>query len=953
MNVKLCGNTRRRHAGGKKGKLVSLLVMLPMFLLVARAADAARMQSLSWAKTAGQPTFSISFDDTPAFSSERSDDGRRLRLSFPGADMAARISDLRGNQFVKGVFPYASDDGREVYVDILLKREGKLDISASGNQLNVAVVSEGKGETQTALHQAGAAKADAVKAKKLKKEVSQTTRKAKKPEPVKKIAAAKSKKPSHAHHAVKTKKAAKNIVAATASKNQTVANRDTETRKPDLASQAHAIKDIAFTKLSGSKILVKISMDGLASAPGNFATNDPPRLILDFPGVSNNTGKTFIQAGVGILDSIRLAEGKGRSRIVLDLLRTAVVEPEVKGNVVYITLDTSATRPAKKRTAVFADTSVAGSHTVEGVDFRRDGVGGKIVVNLSDPGVAMDLQEGVGEIIVDLSNTHVPAKLQRSLDVSDFATPVRFVDTLNQGKDARLVIKAAGRYEHTAIQSGNQIIITVRPESKEAEEARRKDEFGYTGEKLSLNFQNIDVRAALQVIADFTGINFVTSDTVQGELTLRLKDVPWDQALDTILRAKDLAQRKKGNVIWVAPAKEIAEQEAAELEASKKVAELEPLVNEVIQINYGKAKDFADLIKSIKAVKSVDANLSHPVFGSELASVATETNSNTLLSERGQVTADERTNTILVQDTRGKIAEIKKLVAKLDRPVRQVLIEARIVEASDDFARQLGARFGTTSFTQGAKFNPEDPNSQQTDGFAGSSLPSIDYTWDKWYPDKPDDPPLRAVLSSNNAEKPNWYNVDLAAPGIGNAAAANFGFELWRFGGSFWRLIGLELSALEAEGKGKVIASPRLVTANNVEAHIEQGQERVFTVTVLGVGSVVTKKAVLGLTVTPQITPDERIILDVSVTKDRFASADSPIIDTKQINTQVLLDNGETVVIGGIYEQETVNNVDKVPVVGDIPLLGTLFRRKTKQDNKKELLIFLTPKIITPALNIH
>ncbi|RTZ58220.1 MAG: hypothetical protein DSZ32_07415, partial [Gammaproteobacteria bacterium] len=401
--------------------------MVALLILFGNA-EAARMQSLSWASEAPQPTFMVNFDEVPAFSSHSSKDGRRLRLSFPGSDMAAQVSDLMGNRFVKGVFPYASDDGREVYVDILLKRTGKMDISAAGNQLKIVIVSD-----------EGSVSPPVAASNEQKKE------------PERDVGA----KAGSIKHA-------RNPVVAAKSSKQVVKSQEAAVKKPNTTQKARAIKNIAFTKLSGSRVLVKVTMDGQASAPGNFASNNPPRLILDFPGITNKTGKTVIQAGVGVLDSIRLAEAKGRSRIVLELLRTVVVEPEVKGNVVYITLDATAVHPAKKHTAVFSDTSVAGKHQVENVDFRRDGKGGKVMIKLSDAAVAMNLQEGVGEIIVDLPDTHVPPELQRSLDVSDFATPVRYVDTLNQGKNARLVIKAAGRYEHTAIQSGDQIIITVR-----------------------------------------------------------------------------------------------------------------------------------------------------------------------------------------------------------------------------------------------------------------------------------------------------------------------------------------------------------------------------------------------------------------------------------------------------------------------------------------------------------
>jgi type IV pilus assembly protein PilQ len=471
-----------------------------------------------------------------------------------------------------------------------------------------------------------------------------------------------------------------------------------------------------------------------------------------------------------------------------------------------------------------------------------------------------------------------------------------------------------------AYQAGNIFTVSVKPVIERADE-RKVDEFGYSGEKLSLNFQNIEVRAALQVLADFTGFNFVVSDTVRGSLTLRLKDVPWDQALDIIVDAKSLAVRRRGNVVTVAPAAEVAAKEKSALEATKAVVELEPLVSDLIQINYAKAEDIANLLKSIKAISTTAG--AHPVFNQALTITKESTDSNTLLSPRGQVTVDARTNSLLIQDTPGKIREVRKLIAKLDQPVRQVIIETRLVEATNNFARSLGTRLGHIT----------DKTNNGDRRLTTGQNATLDNTF----------------FTTNVYDINKHYNVNLPSPGIGTSAPGVFTLMFRQAAG----LVDLELTALEQQGNGKIISSPRVITANQKRASIEQGQERVFTTSVLGVGTVVTKKATLKLEVTPQITPDDRINLDVDITKDNFADAASGLLNVKQIKTQVLLDNGETVVIGGIYEQDKADTITKVPFLGDLPLLGWLFKSKEAKDNKTELLIFLTPKILSEKVSLR
>lgn len=672
------------------------------------------------------------------------------------------------------------------------------------------------------------------------------------------------------------------------------------------AVASNSIEEIAYNTLPGDRLQIKIRMAKKPETPLSFTVTNPPSISFDFANTKLNLPRKSLRVGTGAVTDIIAVEAQNRSRVVMKLVKPVAYSTHVEDDGVTVILEnpTSAIGGAEApKLTRFTTTQTNGKFSLKNIDFRRGTAGdGKVIIDLSDPRVGVNIYEQAGEIIVDFLDTSVPQKLQRRLDVVDFATPIDTIETFAQGRNARMIIKPHGRYEHLAYQAGNVFTVDVKPIVAAPGDEKKPDEFGYTGEKLSLNFQNIDVRAALQVIADFTNLNFVTSDTVKGSLTLRLKDVPWDQALDIITSAKGLAVRRKGNVVVVAPAEEVAAKEKAALEAGKQVAELEPLVSELIQINYAKAADIAALLKSIHPVAgSIPTNLPG---GSVVTLSKVETESNSLLSPRGQVTIDPRTNSILVQDTAGKIREIRKLIAKLDQPVRQVMIEARLVEATDTFSRNLGVRFGVANNVTGGGYNVN-----QTATIGGA---------------------------------PGGFNVNLPAFG-----APTLGLAIAKLGTA--SLINLELSALEAAGKGKIISSPRLITASQKKARIEQGQER-SQATVNGLE---TKRAVLGLEVTPQITPDDRVILDVEITKDNFINAQTLLMATKRMTTQVLLDNGETVVIGGIYEQNELHNYSQVPFFGDIPLFGWLFKSKGVLDNKTELLIFLTPRILSPALSLH
>lgn len=703
---------------------------------------------------------------------------------------------------------------------------------------------------------------------------------------------------------------------------------------PVNAHAAAALDEVEVSPLAGGRLQIDLRMSGDVQEPGIFRTNQPSRLILDLFDTTSELDQSVIRVGQGAVESIVTAETPDRTRLIFNLVGSASYETEVTAQGITLVLGAAGADVPNVELSTPVLPRVAGAteaaFEVLNVDFRRTPAGGgRVIVTLSDPTISIDVREESGEIIADIIDARLIDGLERRLDVMDFATPVQFIDAFNAGNNSRIVVSPVGRYSQSSYQVADTLTIEIAP-IVEGEEEREADEFGYTGERLSLNFQNITTRAALQVIADFTGLNFVTSDAVGGNLSLRLQDVPWDQALDTILQVKGLAMRQRGNVIWVAPAEEIAAKERQALEAQQQVNELEPLVSELIQINYARADDIASLLRSVRAV---DPGIQQSVFGSvSVGQVDTEENS--LLSERGNVTVDTRTNSILIQDTAPKIREIRKLIAKLDKPVKQVLIETRIVEAEDDFSRNIGVKLGFTKLTADTQFPGESGLNLGTTAASGSLTNTND------------------VLESgvSPAGGPNGLSVDLGADGISGQDPASYAFTIAKAGAGYAALLDLEISALEAEGRGKIIANPRLLTADQQQARIEQGQERIFTTSVLGEGSVVTKKAVLSLTVTPQITPDDRLVLDVLVTQDSFVSPTDPTINTKQVDTQVLLDNGETVVIGGIYQQQTGETVTKVPFLGDIPGLGWFFKKKSILDNRVELLVFLTPRIINPAL---
>jgi type IV pilus assembly protein PilQ len=682
------------------------------------------------------------------------------------------------------------------------------------------------------------------------------------------------------------------------------------------------LQEIQVQNLPGDKVELQLHLSGPAPEPLAFTIDQPARIALDLPDTSLGLDSRRTDVGIGALDTILAAEANGRTRVVLNLDDLVGYETRVAGNIIYVTLDSvSSGQPAVTEFAAAetTDSPAATERGIESIDFRRtEAGGGRIIVVMSDASTPVDVSQEAGRVVVNFSDTEVADELLKRLDVLDFATPVSTIDVLKVNDDARLVISAQGEFEELAYQSDRTFTVEIQPVARQEEKAIVATLFSgnkeYTGERLTLNFQDIDARAVLQLLADISGRNIVVSDTVSGNVTLRLQNVPWDQAMDIVLATKGLDMRENGNVIIVAPADEIAAREKADLEARKEIEQLEPLYSEFLQVNYAKASDIASLIG-----KGGD---------------------NSLLSTRGTVAIDDRTNTLLLKDTADHIADIRRLVAKLDIPVRQVLIESRIVVVNDDFSRDLGIRWGFTGITDRSDgLVAVSGNASGTDTIVQSGIDNIN-----------NGDPLFPVALPSLADRLN-VNMPVANP-AGSFALAILDDDY---------LVDLELSAAQAEGNGEVISSPRVITANQKEAKIQQGVEIPYReASSSGATTTQFKDAVLSLTVTPQITPDDRIIMDLYVTKDSVGEQVSdgfggsvPSIDTRSVQTQVLVDNGQTVVLGGIYETEKGEAVTKIPFLGDIPLLGALFRSTRVVSNKSELLIFVTPKILNEGSAIY
>ncbi|MDY0744346.1 type IV pilus secretin PilQ [Paucibacter sp. R3-3] len=690
-----------------------------------------------------------------------------------------------------------------------------------------------------------------------------------------------------------------------------------------------AIRSINSTQQAGVEV-VRIEMsEPLKEVPKGFTVQTPPRVAIDLPGVVNGIGRSVVDINQGNLRSANVAEAGERTRVVLNLRQPSGYRAQLDGNALLLVLEapSAAARTAGGTTAEpvhFAQSMNAAPEALRDIDFRRGADGaGRVVVDLPSNQVGVDIQQQGQSVVVEFLRSSLPERLRRRLDVTDFGSPVQFITASQTGGRVRLVVEPKGAWEHSAYQSDNQFVLEVRPQKIDPNKLTQGP--GFTGEKLSLNFQNIEVRALLQVIADFTNFNVVTSDTVTGNVTLRLKDVPWDQALDIILQAKGLGLKKSGNVLLIAPKDELAAKEKLELESKAQIASLEPLRTQSFQLNYTKAADIA-------------AGLTGQATAQGSSTSSSSSTNTRILSPRGSVVFETRTNQLFVSDTPSKLEEIQSMIAKIDIPVRQVLIEARIVEATDSFGRSLGVKLGTTDLRglQGGVPGWSVGGSNYLS--VGNNYASSAY---------------QTLQSGTTTDFGNTQFVNLPAnvssdAFAGATSAATFALSL--FSASANRFLNLELSALEADGKGKIVSSPRVITADQVKALIEQGEELPYQVaTSSGATSVQFRKANLKLEVTPQITPEGSVILAVDVTKDSRGTLTPQgySINTKHVQTQVLVENGGTVVIGGIFTIDEQENVSKVPLLGDIPVLGNLFKNKTKTSSKTELLIFLTPKVVS------
>jgi type IV pilus assembly protein PilQ len=682
-----------------------------------------------------------------------------------------------------------------------------------------------------------------------------------------------------------------------------------------ISTTAYAVSldNVSFASLPGERVQIKLMLsEPLPADPLNFTIDNPARIAIDFPNTSLNLAEKSQTIGIGMANSLNAVEAAGRTRVVINLTRSVSYKMSVEGNAVVLNLDSGISNMATPASGS-TSTSVSSVGSIEDIDFRRGENGeGRVIVKLSDPSIPIDMGVEAGKVVINFIDAQLPANLDRKLDVIDFATPVKEIDTVAKGNNVRMTISAVSEdYDHLAYQSEDQYTIEFKPLTKEEREEQKKDKFGYTGERLSLNFQSIEVRAVLQLIADFTGLNMVTSDAVGGNVTLRLKNVPWDQALDIILRSRGLGMRQAGNVIMVAPSEELAARERLELESSRQVEELAPLRTEFVQINYADAADLMGLIQA---------------------------DQNNLLSERGNVSIDARTNTLIIQDIASSLEAVRGLISELDVPIRQVLIESRIVNADETFAKDIGVRFG---YSKNTKQSPEtrasigqNPQGEPQVLIGGGNAGSVNYG---------------GVTTFNNGGLEN-YIVDLPAiPGDAASLALAIGKV-----GSY--LLQLELSALIAEGRGEDIASPRVITSNQNEAVIESGVQIPYQeASSSGATSTSFQDATLSLRVTPQITPDDRIIMDLEVNQDTVSGTvvnGVPAINTRSVTTQVLVQNGETVVLGGVYTSSDRKAVDRTPFFGDLPYVGFLFKRTDVNTSKSELLIFITPKILKDSLTI-
>ena len=677
-----------------------------------------------------------------------------------------------------------------------------------------------------------------------------------------------------------------------------------------LVHAQNAIESVTSSMQSGSEVVRIDLTQPLAVPPTGFAIQTPARIALDFQGVTNAIGRSAVDVNQGNLRSINVVQAGERTRLVLNLKQATAYKTEIQGKSLLVVLEPVAGAALVASAAgTFAENRNRDTLPLRDVDFRLGSDStGRVIVDLANNQVGVDIRPQGKNLVVEFTKSTLPEGLRRRLDVADFGTPVQLITTQQVGDRVRMTIEPKGDWEHSAYQTENQFVVEVR--ARKVDPTKLTQGAGYNGEKRSLNFQNIEIRSLLQVIADFTNFNIVTSDSVTGALTLRLKDVPWDQALDIIMQAKNLGMRKNGSVLWIAPKDEINAKEKLEFEAQAAIQNLEPLRTQSFQLNYTKALTIAEGLSGT---------------GASSGGGGGGGTTSRILSPRGSVIAEARTNQLFVSDIPSRLSRVAELIQKLDIPVRQVMIEARIVEATDTFGKSLGVRLGggviNTRSTIGA-MPIVVPNAVAGGAFANSPSATTTFT--------------------------NANFVNLPSQGVSGTAAGTFAVSL--FNSSFSRLLNLEISALEADGKGKVVSSPRVVTADQTKALIEQGTELPYQVaTSSGATSIAFRKANLKLEVTPQITPEGNIILTLDVNKDTVGQQTTAgfAINTKHVQTEVLVENGGTVVIGGIFELEDTTNESRIPVLGELPYLGTLFRTRTRTLNKTEMLVFITPRMIT------
>lgn len=670
------------------------------------------------------------------------------------------------------------------------------------------------------------------------------------------------------------------------------------------------LSTLDVASLPGDKVELKLTFDEQIDLPRGYTIEQPARIAIDLPGVNSKLQRKHHEIGNGNARSVTVVEAQGRTRLIVNMNSLANYNTRVEGNNLYVLIgDGIASNASAAPAKTVKPAPVSSARAVRNIDFQRGEQGeGNVIIELSDSASSPDIQDQGGKIHINFPRTSLPDELRVRLDVKDFATPVNFVNASEKSQGASIVIEPTGSYDYLAYQADNKLTISVKPMTKTELEKRDKDRFTYTGEKLSLNFQDIDVRSVLQLIADFTNLNLVASDTVQGNITLRLQNVPWDQALELVLRTKGLAQRKVGNVLLVAPAAEIAERERQELEAQQQMAELAPLRRELIQVNYATASEIADLFRSVTSGQDS--------------------------TERGTITVDNRTNNIIAYQTQERLDELRRIVTQLDIPVRQVMIEARIVEANVDYGKELGVRWGGAftnkkwrAFGKDGNVGVEEDDDYSCGPFGG-----------------------RCTLPVNGSGSPTPF-VDLGA--VGASSGIGIGFVSNR------AILDLQLSAMEKTGNGEVVSQPKVVTSDKETAKILKGSEIPYQeASSSGATSTSFKEASLSLEVTPQITPDNRIIMEVKVTKDEPDWANAmggvPPIKKNEVDAKVLVSDGETIVIGGVFSNQQYKSVEKVPVLGDIPLVGRLFKRNLVSDSKSELLVFITPRILNnQAINLN